>query len=266
MNPNPTIEKGTLTIDGTQLYYEVAGSGEAVVLSHAGFVDSGMWDAQWEVLQQHYRVVRYDMRGFGQSDPIQAPICRRDDLYKLLQHLDIAHATLIGCSLGGEIVLDLALEHPELVTGLVLVSAVPSGFELRGAPPPHLLEMIGAMQSGDFAHASELQLRIWVDGMFRDPNIVNPAVREKCAAMNQIAVNNMTAFLVDSKPLNPLNPPAIERLGDVHVPTLVIVGALDHPEILRGAELLTLEIPWAHKNCPGSLRACTQYGTTPCFQ
>lgn len=52
-----------LDINGEKLYYETAGAGnETLVLVHAGFVDSGMWDSQWHTFAQHYRVIRFDMR------------------------------------------------------------------------------------------------------------------------------------------------------------------------------------------------------------
>ena len=88
-------------VNGGKIYYEMAGEGETVVLSHAGFVDSRMWDDQWEEFAQRYRVMRYDMRGYGKSDPVQGPVSRRDDLYRLLQKLGIEQAHMIGCSLSG---------------------------------------------------------------------------------------------------------------------------------------------------------------------
>src|SRR5690606_26238255 len=114
------------------IYYEIAGEGETVVLVHAGFLDSGMWDAQWEALTQQYRVLRYDLRGYGKSAPIQGEVNWRAQLYELLQHVGIEKAAFIGCSLGGEVISDFALEHPDMVSALVVVSATPSGFELQG--------------------------------------------------------------------------------------------------------------------------------------
>src|SRR5215831_5187749 len=110
---------GYFDLGDDKLYYEVAGEGEPLVLSHAGFVDCRMWDEQWDAFTQCYRVVRFDMRGFGRSDRAEAPVARRDDLYRLLKHLGIARAILLGCSMSGEIVLDIALEHPEMVSALV---------------------------------------------------------------------------------------------------------------------------------------------------
>lgn len=238
---------GYLNLADGKLYYEVTGQGPAMVLGHAGFVDSRMWDDQWEAFAQHYQVIRYDMRGFGRSDRAEAPIARRDELYALLQHLGIARATLIGCSMSGEILLDTALEHPELVSALVVVSTVPSGFELRGEPPRYLLEMMAAIQQGDLVLASELQNRIWIDGSFRQPDQVDPPVRARAAEMNQIALANATWQIADATPLHPLDPPAVQRLHDLHVPTLIIAGELDDPEILRAAELMAATIPGARK-------------------
>jgi 2-hydroxy-6-oxonona-2,4-dienedioate hydrolase len=236
-----------LDLDGGKLYYEVAGEGETLVLSHAGFVDSGMWDAQWETFAQHYRVIRFDMRGFGKSDPVTAPISRRDDLYALLNHLQVKQAVLLGCSMSGEIMLDFALEHPERVSKLILVSAVPSGFEMQGAPPADVMGMIAAFEQGDFDRASELQIRLWVDGPMRQPEQVNPIIRQRAAEMNQTPVKKMTWLMADAQPARLLNPPAATRLNEVHVPTLIIVGALDNGEILRAADVMFSEIEGAKK-------------------
>jgi pimeloyl-ACP methyl ester carboxylesterase len=237
---------GTLDLGG-KLYYETAGEGETIIFVHAGFVDSRMWDAQWGVLSQYYRVVRYDMRGYGKSDPLTAPVSGRDDLHQLMRHLNIEQAALVGCSMGGEIILDFALDHPTMVSALVAVSAVPSGFQMQGAPPPSLIDMIAAVQQGDLERASELQLRIWVDGSFRQPEQVDPAVRQRAAAMNIIALRNNTWMIANSQPASPLTPPAIQRLGALAAPTLIIAGALDHPEVLRAADMMQAGIAGAHK-------------------
>src|SRR5256885_1566722 len=124
----PQATSGYVDLGDGRLYYEVAGEGEPLVLSHAGFVDSRMWDDQWQAFAQHYRVVRFDMRGYGKSDPVSKPISRRQDFLGVLRQLGIERAHLLGCSMSGEVVIDLALEHPEMVLTLMPVSASPSGF------------------------------------------------------------------------------------------------------------------------------------------
>jgi len=85
-------KKGCLNLEDGQLYYETAGKGMPLVLSHAAFLDSRMFDAVWEPLAKHFCVIRYDMRGFGQSSPVTGPLCRRDDLDQLLKHLEVTEA------------------------------------------------------------------------------------------------------------------------------------------------------------------------------
>lgn len=238
---------GYLNINGGSIYYEMAGAGHPLVMVHAGVADRRMWDDQWEAFAQHYRVIRFDMRGFGKSDPANAPLCRRRDLRDLLDQLAIERAHLIGCSMGGEVIIDFALEYPDRVSALIPVCAAPSGFEMQGEPPAYLFEMIAAVEAGDLALASELQTRIWVDGPFRQPEQVDPHVRQKAATMNLIALQNATMPIADAQPLDPLTPPAAGRLGELHMPTLVIIGALDHTENARAADYLTTQIPNAQK-------------------
>ncbi len=122
---------GYVEIDGGIVYYEVAGEGMPLALLHTGFADSRMWHGQWPDFSRHYTAIRFDMRGFGRSDRATQPISRRQELRRVLDHLGVDRAILVGCSLGGETILDFALEHPDRVSGLVVVSAVPGAFSLR---------------------------------------------------------------------------------------------------------------------------------------
>jgi pimeloyl-ACP methyl ester carboxylesterase len=240
-------EKGYFELDGGRLYYETAGEGEAMVLSHAGFLDSRMFDGIWEPLARQFRVTRYDMRGFGKSSPVTGPVCRRDDLARLMDHLGITNAHLVGCSMGGELSLDLALERPELVRSLTLVDSTPSGFAMQGEPPRYLFEMFDAVQNGDVDRASELQIRIWIDGQYREPQQVDKGLRKKALEMNRLPVEQKTFLITDMQPANPLTPPAVTRLETVKCPALVIAGSLDNPEVLRAADEMANRIPSAKK-------------------
>jgi len=104
-----------------QLHHEIAGSGDTIVLIHAGIADSRMWTPQWRRYAEDYQVVRYDMRGFGQSPLPPEPYQHAQDLLDLLDRLGIERAALIGNSLGGRVALEATLARPQLVTALVLV-------------------------------------------------------------------------------------------------------------------------------------------------
>jgi 2-hydroxy-6-oxonona-2,4-dienedioate hydrolase len=192
-------------------------------------------------------VIRYDMIGLGQSSAAKGPLCRREDLAHLLDHLDVKRAHFVGCSNGGELTLDLALERPKLAASLTLVDATISGFQLQGEMPRYMNEMMQAAQRGDVDRTNELQIRIWFDGNFREPDQVDQALRKKALAMNRIPVERKTFLLADIQPVNPLKPPAVTRLSDVKCPVLVLVGALDHPELLRAAAEMDAALPNARK-------------------
>jgi 2-hydroxy-6-oxonona-2,4-dienedioate hydrolase len=238
---------GYVDLGDGKLFYELAGAGDPLVWVHAGFVDGRMWDDQWHDFSRHYRVIRFDMRGFGRSERADRPVVRRDDLYRLLKHLGVVRANLVGCSKGGEIVLDFALEHAEMVSAIAVVSTVPGGFELQGEPPQALFEMMAAIQSGDLELAVEMQNRLWIDGPYRQPDQVNPRVRERAAAMSRIALVNDTWRRMDSAPFHELVPPAVQRLNQIQVPLLVVAGQLDNPEILRAADVMAAGISDSRK-------------------
>ncbi len=238
---------GYIEVDDGKIYYEEAGEGETLLLGHAGFVDSGMWDGQWGAFAEQYHVIRYDMRGFGKSSVAEKPLSRRAELGAVLDHLKVEKAHLLGCSMSGTTVIDYTLEHPERVMSLIAVSANPSGFEMQGEPPPEFMQMIQAAQKGDLETVNELQIRLWIDGSSRKPKQVDRMVRERAMGMNKIAVENGTFMKADMQANDMLTPPAIDRLDSIKVPTLLIAGALDNSELVRAADVMQKGIKGAQK-------------------
>jgi len=114
MSVHNGVQTGFTDINGGKLYYEVAGDGPALVLAHAGITDLRMWDDQFLVFAQNYRVIRCDFWGFGKSTIANDDFLLHEDLYQLLKFLGVEQTHLIGCSLGGRVIIDLALEYPEM--------------------------------------------------------------------------------------------------------------------------------------------------------
>ena len=115
-------------IEGSKLYYEECGTAsQTVVLVHDGVVNSAVWDDVWPEFCKHFRVIRYDRRGYGRSPAPTTWYSETDDLVSLLHHLKVSRVALVGSSHGGELSIDFTLAHPEIVQQLVLVGAVVSG-------------------------------------------------------------------------------------------------------------------------------------------
>ena len=243
------IQKGFVEVNDTQLYYEVAGEGQPLVLNHGGLVDNHLWDDQFEEFAKHFKVIRYDIRGFGQSGLIKsdmAPYSMERDLYDLLRYLDVQKTYLLGLSMGGALAIDFTLQYPEMVDALITVGAGLSGYE---EDDPEELKtkyekMEEAFMSGDIDRSVEISLQIWTDGPFRTPEQVNPQMRERVRAMT---THNFERK--DDEEVEPqhLEPPAAGRLSEIHVPTLIIVGSEDVEFILSIADKLEKDIVGAKK-------------------
>jgi pimeloyl-ACP methyl ester carboxylesterase len=236
--------RGFAQVNGTRLYYEVAGDGPPLVMVHAGIADSRMWDDQWKVFAERHRVVRYDMRGFGQSPSVDGAFSHRQDLYALLTYLGIQRAALIGCSRGGATSIDLTLEHPDLIRALILVGAGISNAPASGEPPIQWNDVVTSYNQGNLERTAELEVQIWVDGPQRAPHQVDPKIRERVRQMNLVALKNESLGLGSEQPLEP---PPLQRLSEIRVPTLIVVGDQDQPTVIATADLLEQRIAGARK-------------------
>jgi pimeloyl-ACP methyl ester carboxylesterase len=233
-------ETGTAEVNGARIHYEVAGEGEPLVLVHAGIADSRMWEGQVTAFAAQYRVVRLDLRGFGKTEMVEGPFSHHEDLRGLLDFLGVERTHLVGCSMGGGAVLDFALEYPERVGDLVLVGSAIGGFRPDFDPPREWDELVAADEAEDLERISELEVMMWVDGPARSPEDVPSPIRDLVYEMNLIALKTEEAELGEEwEP----EPPAADRLHNIHAPTLLIVGDEDQPRVFAAADLLEKELP-----------------------
>ncbi len=237
-------QTGFADINGTKIYYEVAGEGQPFLMVHAGIANKAMWDDQFDFFAQKYKVVRYDMRGYGQSPPVADDYQRHEDIRALLDFLNIDRAFLMGCSIGGGACMDFALAYPDRAAALIMVGSGPGGFSYDDwSPSPLDEEMDEAYDSGDMARVNEIAMRIFVDGQGRTPNQVSPALRQKVYDMNAIALQNEKLL---GKAI-PAPVSAAERITELQLPVLIVVGDLDEEYIARAASFMEENISGARK-------------------
>jgi pimeloyl-ACP methyl ester carboxylesterase len=224
-----------------EVFTEVAGSGPAVALVHEGICDSRMWDDQWDEWSRSYRLLRLDLRGFGRSPLGTEPYSHARDVIAALEEHGIDGAALVGVSLGGRVVLEVALARPDLVRALVLVAPGMPGHEWSEELRALWGEEEAAFEAGDLDGAVEVSLRTWVDGPRRRSEDVDPGVRRRVAEMQRQAYELQRDWVDEDL----LVPDLAQRLGEVGVPTLVLVGEEDQPDMQAIAERLGREIPGA---------------------
>ncbi|MCC7446975.1 MAG: alpha/beta hydrolase [Anaerolineae bacterium] len=237
-------QSGFADVNGARLYYEAAGAGEPLMLIHAGIADHRMWDDQWPVFTDQYRTIRYDVRGFGQSVMPAGVYDQTDDLYALLRLLHVEQTHVLAVSMGVGIALDFTLAHPAMVKSLIAVAPGASGGQPSETVRQQWAEIEALAQQGDIPGAVELELRMWVDGPRRTPDQVDGTVRARVRDMN--LVNFQNSLSEQGIPLTPERP-AMARLAEIAVPTLVIVGDADVADILRNADSLAARIAGASK-------------------
>jgi 3-oxoadipate enol-lactonase len=235
-------ESGFLDVQGAPLYYEVAGQGYPLLLIHAGIADSRMWDEQFHVFAHHYRVVRFDLRGYGRSAIPPALFAGYEDPAELMRFFGFAKAHVIGVSFGGGIAIDFTLSHPDMVTSLVLVAPNVSGYAPSAEVQQFNEEEERLLEQGNLDAATELNLRTWVDGSRRAPEQANPGVR---ARVREMQYHAFTVPVPDGADQMRLEPPAIQRLAEMRVPMLLIAGEYDLPEVHARVSLLEAHIPGA---------------------
>jgi pimeloyl-ACP methyl ester carboxylesterase len=227
-----------------ELYAEVAGEGPKLVLVHEGICDSRMWDPQWAAYQNEFRVLRCDLRGFGRTPLEPGPFSNARDVIELLQREGFERAALVGVSLGGRVVLEVALARPDLVGALVLVAPGLPGHEWTAETIAGWEEEGAALEAGDLDAAVEVNLRMWVDGPGRRPEDVDPDVRRRVGEMQRRAFE-LQLPLGDEAQEELLVPDLAQRLDEIEVPTLVLVGEEDRPDMHAVVERLAREIAGA---------------------
>ncbi|MGI8645799.1 MAG: alpha/beta fold hydrolase [Nocardioides sp.] len=198
-----------------------------LLLVHAGIADRRMWEPLWAGLARERDVLRIDLRGFGES------VARPDDGWShvadvtaTLDALGIGRAHLVGASLGAGVAVEVALTRPELVASLLLVAP---GGALLTRPTDELRAFIdaevAALEREDIDAAAAANVDWWVVSPRREADAVDPEVRALVHAMQRRAFE-LTADW-DEIDETELDPPATDRLAEIAVPTLVLIGGLD---------------------------------------
>jgi pimeloyl-ACP methyl ester carboxylesterase len=227
--------------NGARIAYDADGSGPAVLLIHAGVANRSMWDDQVAALKDGYRVIRHDTRGYGETDTDAVEFSNRADIAALLDHLGEDAAHIVGLSRGGQIALDFAVESPERVRSLTVVAGGIGGYESPAEVPAETWEPVEAMwKAKDWEKLTDWETAFWADGPGQSADRV-PDVHRR---VHDWVLENYRAEKEEGQP-QPLDPPAIGRLGDLRAPLLVMLGTLDDPGTVESMRHLAATVPGA---------------------
>ena len=221
-------DSGFVEVDGGKLYYEVEGEGHPLLLIHGGLGSLRMWDESVPALAERFQVIRYDTRGFGRTETDDVEFTNRGDAASVLDQLGAQSAHVVGQSRGGVIALDFAIDQPERVDKLVSVAGGIGGHDPElpeGTDVPPWDEMERLWESKDWDALAELEAQVWVDGWGQPQDRVDPEVRK---TVKDWILANYRAEIPEGKPQS-LVPSAAQRLGELQIPLLVLIGLADEP-------------------------------------
>ena len=232
----------TANINGISIAYRDQGTGRAILFIHGHPFNQSMWDPQLAALTWKYRVITYDIRGYGASEVPTAEASTLEtmaaDINALLNHLNIPKAVIAGLSMGGQIAMAFAEQYPERLSGLILAATFPQAdteeaIKTRRATAERFLQQGSVLPGGEMI-----------------PKLIAPASLKRNPEI-AVKVFTMIAHTPPAGAAAALRGRALrkdytESLTRITVPTLIIVGTEDSYIPLETAKQMHQSIPNSH--------------------
>ncbi len=225
------------TVNGIKLNYKVEGSGEPLVMIMGLGANRSAWSSQIPFFKKHFRILTFDNRGVGKSDKPEGPYTIRtmaDDTVKLMDHLEIEKAHVLGVSMGGMIAQELAINYPERISKLVLACTFSVKNDTSGDTPEQagLLDLSPAKMAAAMVKlAANKPVNRFIYGTVAMIQSVFMGTSAREGLKNQIGACNIHNTL--------------DRLSSIKSPTLVLVGTQDRLVKPVSSEVIAQNIPGA---------------------
>ncbi|MFD0618293.1 alpha/beta fold hydrolase [Paenibacillus sp. GCM10027629] len=210
------------------LHYSIQGKGPSIVMIHSPGVDSREWKELAPLLSKTNGVITYDSRGMGLSPALKEPVEPVRDLFELLQHLKLDRVLLVGHSMGGELALNFTLAYPDMVDRLIVIAPSLTGY-------PYSQQFLEWMAS---VNALAPDISGMVEFSLNGPNYQTVMESEHRDFLIDLHTQYLTRVFMEWQSFEVIwpEPPAIERLEQVAVPTLFIYGTVEWSDILGVAK------------------------------
>lgn len=215
---------GYVDSQGCQIYYQIRGEGTPLVLLMGFGADGDVWEKHVAVYEQHFKCIVLDNRGVGKSGQPEGPYTTAmmaDDTIAVMDHLGIATAQVAGISMGGAIAQSLALNHPDRVSSLCLISTWPVFNNYAKTVYENLKKIRRVAAADDFMEL----LQLWIFAPpYYDHHLPDLKEGQQGAAQNE---HPQTQFGFDGQLDACIHHNAVPRLAEIQVPTLITIGMMD---------------------------------------
>lgn len=215
---------GYVDSQGCQIFYQIRGEGSPLVLLMGFGADGDVWEKHVAVYEQHFKCIVLDNRGVGKSGQPKGPYTTEmmaGDTIAVMDHLGITSAQVAGISMGGAIAQSLALNHPNRVSSLCLISTWPVFNNYAKTVYENLKKLRRVVAQDDFMEL--LQLWIFAPPYYQD-HLADLKEGQQGAAQNE---NPQTQFGFDGQLDACIHHNSVPRLNEIQVPTLITIGMMD---------------------------------------
>lgn len=230
---------GYCEVSAGRLYYEYKGTGRTITFCNGTAMDRRIWDQQFEVFSESFRVLRFDNLGCGNSsDMPDEPHRYYEDLSKLHDFLKISASVVGGLSVGGGIALNYGLYYPERVSALVLMGTFLTGYHWPHMSPK-LKALVDFLKNNEVEKAVEHWLNLdWFTNMHKN------GVKYQ-QTINMVEENARRFFANQFPVKEDWGKPMVERLRQITVPVLLLVGEFDTPDNHEVMRIIKEHVPQA---------------------
>ncbi|MBF7020827.1 alpha/beta fold hydrolase [Staphylococcus kloosii] len=232
--------KGIFNATGANIYFELKGNGESLLLLHAGIADSRMWDNEFNLLSERYRVVRIDLPRFGSSEFTGENYSYSNIINEILTYLNIHRTHILAASFGGKIAIDFYLENPEKCLSLALLSPALSGWNGSLFLQEYENEEEKLLTEGKINETAKFNYKTWIQRN-RAPELISPDVKKLVVDMQ---IKFLTKLEQDYSCYEIEAEDNILQIKNIKVPVLIINGEYDIQDFHDISELMSKEIPY----------------------
>ncbi len=237
------LKTGTIKAGNLQVYYERVGKGDVVLLLHAGLQDHNMWNDQVKALSTDYEVITIDLPYHGKTSGSDTTLLVQDIIKILLDSLHVQKVSIAGLSMGASVAQDFIIAYPQKIKKAILISSGVVGYDEKFSIDSVSMDwwprFKKALEARDTAGAAKEFTKAWAEGVYRKGDSLKSPVAQ---FIYKTTMANLRLHKMESWPLLQRHPPAIESLGSIKVPVLIIDGDKDLPYITASSAYLEKHI------------------------
>ncbi len=229
--------------EGLKVHYSIIGEGKPIILLNPAFLDSRIWNVLVDDLSANYQVIQFDFRFSGRTEQDDSDYSISEDLHLLVEELKFEKVNLVGLSAGGHTALEYAIQYPDKVDKLFLISTGLFGVKEDERKVHRMEKFQNALYSGDIKSASEEWTKMWLIGEDRSFENIS---KDKIDLFMSITEDNLIKS-VNFKMPKFIDPPVNMQLSKLDNEIYHMIGSKDYEDVFESSKVFRENIKNYHE-------------------